>query len=827
MKKILFLLAVFCLTQAVTVQADTDLAAYSNVIYVAPATVNPNVDGNETTLSICMNNKAEIRGFQFDLYLPEGMTAVKSSKGKFAVSLNKARLAEDDEHTLTVAEQSDGAIRFLCGSQYDETFTGSSGEIATIKVNIADLTASEYPITLKAIKLSETDITHFYEVPEVVTSFTVSSSAGPDESSTDYTAYSNVIYVAPANIDPTEAGSETTLSICMNNTAEIRGFQFDLYLPEGMTAVKTSKGKYIVSLNAARLPEDDEHTLTVAEQSDGAIRFLCGSQYDETFTGTSGEIATIKVNIEGLTAGKYPITLKAIKLSETNISNSYKVAEIVTTFTAFAAKADITMITDPAAVEGLVYTGEAQTLISTGVASFGDVLYSLDGKTYSKALPTATEAGTYTVYYRVEGDDNHNDFAAQTVSVTIATNKNALNSAISEAEAYYDTVMDISPDAAAALQAAINAAKTVQSNADATQQEIETATTNLEEAIEEAAAPLEWQMAEGWNWVSHNRKNALEPKALFSKNMVEMKSQTQGIIRDSKYELVGNLTELLPTAAYKVRATADDTEPCEIAGELFSIKNTPIELKKGWNWIGCPLYQAAEIAVALKNLEPEEDDCIVGQEGFATYAEGGWRGDLTTLTPGRGYMYKSGKDNSFHFNASAEAKMRLVSNSKEMAEMAEEESIWTCNRHQYPNMMPVIAALKNDHTEIDMEHYSVAAFCDDECRGVGKVVNGRVMMNVCGEGGEAITFKALDKKTGIIIDINADVVFTDDMLGTYTSPYQLQIDEETTSIISIDHGQWTMDNEAGAWYDMQGRNLQGKPTSKGIYINGDRKVLIK
>ena len=92
MKKILFLFAVFCLTQAGTVQADTDLTAYSNVIYVAQAAVDPSVDGNEVTLSICMNNTAQIRGFQFDLYLPEGMTAMKSSKGKYLVSLNSARL---------------------------------------------------------------------------------------------------------------------------------------------------------------------------------------------------------------------------------------------------------------------------------------------------------------------------------------------------------------------------------------------------------------------------------------------------------------------------------------------------------------------------------------------------------------------------------------------------------------------------------------------------------------------------------------------------------------------------------------------------------------
>ena len=174
MRKILFLFTLLCLTQAGTVKADTDLTAYDNVIYVAPATVDP-ADGTEVVLSICMNNTAQIRGFQFDLYLPDGMTAVKTQKGKFVTSLNAARLPEDDEHTLTVAEQADGAIRFLCGSQYDETFTGTSGEIATIKVNIGGLTDGEYPVTLKAIKLTETDVSQYYSVPEVVTKLTVNS----------------------------------------------------------------------------------------------------------------------------------------------------------------------------------------------------------------------------------------------------------------------------------------------------------------------------------------------------------------------------------------------------------------------------------------------------------------------------------------------------------------------------------------------------------------------------------------------------------------------------------------------------------------------------
>ena len=77
----------------------------------------------------------------------------------------------------------------------------------------------------------------------------------------------------------------------------------------------------------------------MAEQGDGAVRFLCGSLYDETFTGTSGEIATLKVNIEGMAAGDYPVTLKAVKLSETDISKFYTADEVVTTFTVSYASA--------------------------------------------------------------------------------------------------------------------------------------------------------------------------------------------------------------------------------------------------------------------------------------------------------------------------------------------------------------------------------------------------------------------------------------------------------------------------------------------------------
>lgn len=152
---------------------------------------------------------------------------------------------------------------------------------------------------------------------------------------TDISTMDNIIYVEPFNV---AAGTQVQMSIKMKNTAAIRGFQFDLFLPEGVTAAKSAKGKILASLTETRLPDEDEHTLTLSEQNDGSIRFLCGSMADETFTGANGEIATLTINIDGGVAnGDYPVFLKNMKLTETDISNFYETESLETTLTVGAA----------------------------------------------------------------------------------------------------------------------------------------------------------------------------------------------------------------------------------------------------------------------------------------------------------------------------------------------------------------------------------------------------------------------------------------------------------------------------------------------------------
>ena len=74
----------------------------------------------------------------------------------------------------------------------------------------------------------------------------------------------------------------------------------------------------------------------------------------------------------------------------------------------------------PTPKSGLVYNGESQVLINKGRSSGGEMQYSLkSGEEYSTALPTAVNAGKYTVYYKVVGDEDYADVAEQSIEVIV------------------------------------------------------------------------------------------------------------------------------------------------------------------------------------------------------------------------------------------------------------------------------------------------------------------------------------------------------------------------------------------------------------------------
>ena len=178
MKKTFFLILMLCMGQALTLRAqDTDISGIDNVIYITPVSVNQGAA--KVSLPVYMKNTAEIRGLQFDLYLPDGVTIGFNKKGKFVDEpvFNEKRLPEDDEHTIQGSvQQETGAVRFLINSQYEETFTENEGLLFTITASLdADMPEGDYPIIMKSIKLSENDINKYYTTDSIKSTLTVTS----------------------------------------------------------------------------------------------------------------------------------------------------------------------------------------------------------------------------------------------------------------------------------------------------------------------------------------------------------------------------------------------------------------------------------------------------------------------------------------------------------------------------------------------------------------------------------------------------------------------------------------------------------------------------
>ena len=88
---------------------------------------------------------------------------------------------------------------------------------------------------------------------------------------------------------------------------------------------------------------------------------------------------------------------------------------------------DASITTAPKSKGILAYIGSEQELIEEGAALGGTLYYatgddeaSPDDAEYRQEIPKASDAGYYYIWYKVKGDENHNDIAPQYVKTTLA-----------------------------------------------------------------------------------------------------------------------------------------------------------------------------------------------------------------------------------------------------------------------------------------------------------------------------------------------------------------------------------------------------------------------
>ena len=141
----------------------------------------------------------------------------------------------------------------------------------------------------------------------------------------------------------------------------------------------------------------------VAKAQESAI------QYYKSADGGSSYQVRVDDNKDLMNPGKYLAQIDFIKGTKW----------LVTYFSVVDNRKTDPKYTPPTANPGLTYNGKEQILINKGHTEGGTMQYRLDNGTYSIELPTAVNAGSYTVYYRVVGDATYNDTAEKSITVTI------------------------------------------------------------------------------------------------------------------------------------------------------------------------------------------------------------------------------------------------------------------------------------------------------------------------------------------------------------------------------------------------------------------------
>lgn len=241
-----------------------------------------------------------------------------------------------------------------------------------------------------------------------------------------------------ANADELTIGSPLTLDLNGKTAAKLTvtgDITLASLLPDGCafksgnTWITDLTGKELTNVSVAKLPIQSMSyppkmgmeyggmgTLLVNVKGTGTVSFQWYKVENgkETAVGSATTSSKFDLSALKLSAGQYTFRFSATCDGYTEMSK-----DIVVT----VQKADIrsSLITPPTAQENLTYTGQPQALVIAGsVANYGTMQYSLtENGTYSPVIPVGTDAGAYTVWYRVIGDANHNDTAPASVVVRI------------------------------------------------------------------------------------------------------------------------------------------------------------------------------------------------------------------------------------------------------------------------------------------------------------------------------------------------------------------------------------------------------------------------
>jgi hypothetical protein len=148
----------------------------------------------------------------------------------------------------------------------------------------------------------------------------------------------------------------------------------------------------------------------------------------------------------------------------------------------------------------------------------------------------------------------------------------------------------------------------------------------------------------GWTWCSFNVSCSIDDLKAALVNALpgtamQIKSKTETLTYNgSRWRGVMNTIDVAQMYRIKTTAATEITLP----GEPVVPAEHPITINTGANWIAYPLTTSMSVADAFAGFATRGDQ-IKSKSASSTYTNR-WRGDVQTLEPGQGYVYKSATD---------------------------------------------------------------------------------------------------------------------------------------------------------------------------------------
>ena len=221
---------------------------------------------------------------------------------------------------------------------------------------------------------------------------------------------------ATATFNNASVGTGKSVTISGYSLTGTHKNNYSLAQPTGVTAnITAATVTLTVSTTTLSVNYGSTNTFTVKASVAGTFTITSSNETVATVSYTTTEVAAntnSTVTVSGVKAGSSTVTVAFAPTNGNYAAPSNKTVAVTVNKIAGS-------VTAPTA-KSLTYNGSAQTLINAGSSSTGTIQYKLGSGSYGTGLPSATDAGTYTVYYKVVGDANHNDVAEASISVTIS-----------------------------------------------------------------------------------------------------------------------------------------------------------------------------------------------------------------------------------------------------------------------------------------------------------------------------------------------------------------------------------------------------------------------